>query len=96
VIDSDDKAYELPQDGVTILSLPQIHRDPLVYGDDADEVRPERMLDENFNKLPKNAWKPFGSGMRGCIGRPFAIRKLFWPSQHFSNSSRSASCKITS
>jgi len=75
VIDSDDKAYELPQDGVTILSLPQTHRDPLVYGDDADEVRHERMLDENFNKPPKNAWKPFGSDMRRCIGRLFAIQE---------------------
>jgi cytochrome P450/NADPH-cytochrome P450 reductase len=30
------------------------------------------MLDEKFNKLPKAAWKPFGNGMRACIGRPFA------------------------
>ncbi|KAK6084421.1 cytochrome P450 [Seiridium cupressi] len=30
------------------------------------------MLPANFNKLPKNAWKPFGSGVRTCIGRPFA------------------------
>jgi len=30
------------------------------------------MLDEPFSKLPKNSWKPFGNGMRGCIGRPFA------------------------
>lgn len=37
--------------------LPRIHRDPAVFGDDAEDFRPERMLDENFNKLPKNAWK---------------------------------------
>ncbi|KAK2670434.1 Cytochrome P450 [Fusarium oxysporum f. sp. vasinfectum] len=49
-----------------------IHRDPAVWGPDADEFRPERMADEFFNKLPKNAWKPFGNGMRGCIGREFA------------------------
>ena len=30
------------------------------------------MLDEPFSKLPPNSWKPFGNGMRGCIGRPFA------------------------
>ena len=37
--------------------LAKVHKDPKVYGDDANEFRPERMLDENFNKLPKNAWK---------------------------------------
>lgn len=52
--------------------LPQVHRDPAVYGDDAEEWRPERMLDESFNKLPPNSWKPFGNGVRACIGRPFA------------------------
>ncbi|KAI1106415.1 cytochrome P450 [Jackrogersella minutella] len=54
------------------LLIKKAHLDPAVYGDDADEFKPERMLDEPFNKLPKNAWKPFGNGMRACIGRPFA------------------------
>ncbi|XXG96367.1 hypothetical protein Hte_002649 [Hypoxylon texense] len=54
------------------LLLKKMHVDPAVYGDDAQEFKPERMLDEPFNKLPKNAWKPFGNGLRGCIGRPFA------------------------
>ena len=52
--------------------LPRCHRDPEVYGTDADEFRPERMLDDNFNQLPSAAWKPFGTGVRACIGRPFA------------------------
>lgn len=37
--------------------LGKIHRDKSVYGEDADEFRPERMLDEPFEKLPANAWK---------------------------------------
>lgn len=52
------------------------HRDPKVWGDDADEFRPERMLDVNFGTLPENAWKPFGDGMRACIGRGFAEQEI--------------------
>ena len=51
------------------------HLDPVVFGDDAREFRPERMSDENFARLQEefpNCWKPFGNGKRACIGRPFA------------------------
>lgn len=67
-----DGKYVLNEDESIALVLSKIHRDPDVYGPDADEFKPERMLDEKFEKLPKNAWKPFGNGMRACIGRPFA------------------------
>lgn len=49
----------------------KIQRDPEVY-DDPHSFKPERMLEENFRKLPNSAWKPFGTGVRSCIGRPFA------------------------
>ena len=52
-----------------------VHRDPSVYGSDADDFRPERMLDGEFerrNRQFPNSWKPFGNGMRACIGRSFA------------------------
>ncbi|KAL2353913.1 bifunctional P-450/NADPH-P450 reductase [Cryomyces antarcticus] len=64
--------YRIPKGEPVVALLPKIHQDPAVYGDDAGEWKPERMLDENFSKLPPNAWKPFGNGMRACIGRPFA------------------------
>ncbi|KAI5248664.1 cytochrome P450 [Aureobasidium subglaciale] len=64
--------YTVHKSQPIIALLPKIHRDPAVYGEDANEFKPERMLDENFNKLPPNAWKPFGNGSRACIGRPFA------------------------
>jgi cytochrome P450/NADPH-cytochrome P450 reductase len=62
--------------GETVVNLlAKSHLDPNVYGDDADQFIPERMLDAEFEKRSKefpNSWKPFGNGMRGCIGRPFA------------------------
>ncbi|RDW85388.1 bifunctional cytochrome P450 reductase [Coleophoma crateriformis] len=64
--------YEIAKGQPIMALLSKVHKDPLVYGEDAEEFRPERMLDEPFSKLPPNAWKPFGNGMRGCIGRPFA------------------------
>ncbi|KAL1861074.1 hypothetical protein Plec18167_003642 [Paecilomyces lecythidis] len=71
----EDKFSLMP--GQTIIALlPAIHRDPAVWGDDADEFRPERMVDEKLSALPRNAWKAFGNGARGCIGRPFAMTEM--------------------
>lgn len=62
--------------GQTIaLLLAKSHLDPAVFGETAKDFIPERMLDENFERLNKefpNFWKPFGNGMRACIGRAFA------------------------
>jgi len=64
--------YYIKKGEPLICMFQNIQSDKAVYGEDADEFRPERMLEENFHKLPKNAWKPFGNGSRGCIGRAFA------------------------
>lgn len=71
--DPDSKhKYEIPRGKSIVCLIGKIMQDPKVFGEDAEEFRPERMLDENFERLPKNAWKPFGTGMRACIGRAFA------------------------
>jgi cytochrome P450/NADPH-cytochrome P450 reductase len=49
--------YEIKKGQPMFAILNKIHRDPAVYGDDAEEFRPERMLDEPFSKLPPNSWK---------------------------------------
>lgn len=64
--------YEISKGTPVSALLEKIHSDPEVWGEDAAAFKPERMLDEPFSKLPKNAWKPFGNGVRGCIGRAFA------------------------
>ncbi|KAI0177897.1 cytochrome P450 [Pestalotiopsis sp. NC0098] len=72
--------------GVSVSTLLRhLHRDPEVWGDDADEFRPERMLNGGFEALPPTAWKPvrfnphidqFGNGSRVCIGRGFSEQEM--------------------
>ncbi len=45
-----------PDDQILVL-LGKSQIDGSVYGDDAGEFRPERMLDDEFDKLPPAAWK---------------------------------------
>ncbi|KAJ7292600.1 fatty acid hydroxylase [Mycena rebaudengoi] len=68
--------YAIKATTTILLNHWKIHRDPLVWGDDADEFRPERMLDGKFEALPPNAWQPFGYGVRACIGRAFAWQEV--------------------
>jgi len=67
--------YVIKAEELIIVMIGKMHLDPKVYGDDVLEFNPDRMLDENFDRLNRefpHAWKPFGNGTRGCIGRPFA------------------------
>ncbi|KAI5855550.1 bifunctional P-450:NADPH-P450 reductase [Durotheca rogersii] len=52
-----------------LVHLAKSHLDPTVF-EDPLSFKPERMLDENFKKLPKNAWKPFGNGVRAVSRSP--------------------------
>ena len=50
-------SYVVPRNVNFFYVLNKVQKDPTVYGDDAELFRPERMLDESFKQLPKNAWK---------------------------------------
>ena len=56
--------------GLTIM----LHRDPSVWGADAEEYNPDHFRPETRSQLPPNAFKPFGSGQR-AIGRQFAMQE---------------------
>ncbi|KAK2353944.1 hypothetical protein P8452_74441 [Trifolium repens] len=49
-----------------------------IWGDDAEEFRPERWLDENGIFQPKNPFKftAFQAGPRICLGKEFAYRQM--------------------
>ncbi|KAE9604086.1 putative cytochrome P450 [Lupinus albus] len=64
--------------GVCVWTLiPTIHRDPQVWGPDANEFKPER-FSEGVSKACKipHAYVPFGAGNRLCLGKNFAMVQL--------------------
>lgn len=67
--------YPVRHDQSLLILAPMLHRDPAVWGDDAETFNPEHFSFERAEKLPPNAWKPFGNGQRSCIGRPFALQE---------------------
>ena len=68
-------AYAIPKDtGVSVL-LPMLHRDRSVWGEDAEEFNPHHFDPERFATVPPLAYRPFGTGLRACIGRQFALQE---------------------
>ncbi|KAJ7048509.1 NADPH--cytochrome P450 reductase-like protein [Mycena amicta] len=72
ITDRQGRHFEVPCGDGWLCLVSKVQRDPAVWGADCNEFVPERMADDKFEALPKNAWRPFGTGLRGCIGRAFA------------------------
>ncbi|KAJ7577838.1 cytochrome P450 [Mycena floridula] len=68
--------YFLKGGSPVALQIWDSHRDVEVWGPDAEQFHPERMLDGKFEQLPPNAWQPFGAGRRRCLGRVFSWQQM--------------------
>lgn len=68
--------YKIEATDAMSVNLQGLHHDPAVWGEDHNEFRPERFLNGGFQALPPNSWKPFGNGLRACIGRGFAEQEM--------------------
>ncbi|MFD7818227.1 cytochrome P450 [Streptomyces sp. NPDC059785] len=52
-----------------------LHRDPEVWGADAERFDPDRFDPGAVRARPGHTFKPFGTGARACIGRQFALHE---------------------
>ncbi|KAF2159886.1 hypothetical protein M409DRAFT_60477 [Zasmidium cellare ATCC 36951] len=55
-----------------------LHRDREVYGDDAEDFRPERWLENDAETLARmeRSWCPFGLGSRTCLGKNISLLEI--------------------
>jgi cytochrome P450/NADPH-cytochrome P450 reductase len=63
-----------PADGLFAFT-PMLHRDPLLWGDNAEGFNPDQFSPAAEQARAVNAYKPFGTGQRACIGRQFAMQE---------------------
>jgi cytochrome P450 len=73
----------IPKGTICIANVWHCNRDRAVFGEDADEFRPERHLDENGELLPgpfetyQAGHVTLGFGRRICVGKDLANESLF-------------------
>jgi cytochrome P450 len=56
-----------------LIGIYALHRDPEIWGDDAEEFDPERFSPERSAQRDRWCFLPFGAGPRSCIGDHFAM-----------------------
>jgi cytochrome P450 len=83
---TEDDWYEgmfIPKGATCLANIWQCNHDRAVFGEDADEFRPERHLDDKGELLPgpmetnQEGHASFGFGRRICIGKHLANESLF-------------------
>ena len=63
--------YVIPTGSIILMSQYVMHRNPR-YFSDPDLFYPDRWTKEAKSHLPRFSYFPFGGGIRGCVGEPFA------------------------
>lgn len=68
--------YKIDQGTRVRLLLGKCMSDPKVFGEDAREFKPDRMMesDPGYEQIEKY-WRPFSEGSRACLGRPFSLQE---------------------
>ena len=67
--------YAIPAHTPILVLSQALHLHTEVWGPDAAEFNPDHTAAERMTAIPPNAYKPFGTGARACIGRQFAIQE---------------------
>lgn len=64
-------SLDIPADTQFFLAITAVHRDPKIWGDDANKFNPERFAAAGGRHM--GSYFSFGLGPRNCIGQNLAI-----------------------
>jgi cytochrome P450 len=67
--------HRVPAGSPILLCAYATHRNP-AYWEEPEAFRPERFTPEGAARRPRNAYYPFGTGQRMCIGRHLAMLEM--------------------
>jgi cytochrome P450/NADPH-cytochrome P450 reductase len=67
--------YQVRPDDRLMVLVPALHRDPAIWGPDPEKFDPSHFDPDAVKNRPANAYRPFGTGFRACIGRYFALQE---------------------
>ncbi|MBV1947212.1 cytochrome P450 [Streptomyces sp. BV129] len=67
--------HPMRRGGWALVLTPMLHRDPEVWGEDAERFDPDRFDAKAVRARPPHTFKPFGTGARACVGRQFALHE---------------------
>ena len=66
-----------------MVPMVHLHRNKKIWGEDAEEFKPERFSPENQSKLHSYAFLPFLRGQRNCVGVKYAMLAMKIVLVHF-------------
>ncbi|MDG9728716.1 cytochrome P450 [Streptomyces sp. DH41] len=67
--------YPMRRGAWALVLTGMLHRDPEVWGPDAERFDPDRFGAKAVRARAPHTFKPFGTGARACIGRQFALHE---------------------
>lgn len=68
--------YTIPSGSNIVILINKMHRNKVLWGDDAGEFKPERFEPEKFAKIHPYAYLPFAKGPRSCVGINYANKSI--------------------
>ncbi|KAF8066025.1 cytochrome P450 [Lyophyllum atratum] len=67
--------YDVPikTGSLVVIDIVALHNNPIHWGEDVAEFKPERFIDTDTYRWPRDAFNAFSAGPRSCIGQRFSV-----------------------